>query len=105
MHGSVVGPVSPELEQELLQLHASYDMNRHGRPGRQTDLVSDTLMDTFAIAGDPEYCIRRITEIAALGITHMDIVSGWGVDLATGEVSQPLLTEKVLPGVHAALGD
>jgi 5,10-methylenetetrahydromethanopterin reductase len=105
MHGTVVGPVSPELEKELLQLHASYDMNRHGRPGRQTDLVSDTLMDTFAIAGDPEYCIRRITEIAALGITHMDIVSGWGVDLATGEVSQPLLTEKVLPGVRAALGD
>jgi len=105
MHGKVVGPVTPEIEEELLRLHAAYDMNRHGRPGRQRDLVSDALINTFAIAGDPDYCIARMAEIASLGITHMDLVSGWGVDDETGVVSQPLLTEVVLPGVRAAVGE
>jgi 5,10-methylenetetrahydromethanopterin reductase len=103
MHGSVVGPVSPEIEEELHRVHAGYDMNRHGRPGRQHELVSEALINTFAIAGEPGYCIARMRELEDLGITHMDLVSGWGVDPETGEVAQPLLTEVVLPGVRDRL--
>lgn len=100
MHGKVVGPVSAEIEEELHRVHRGYDMNRHGRPGRQHELVSENLINTFAIAGEPDYCIGRMKEIAELGISHMDIVSGWGVDRDSGEMKQPLLTQVVLPGVR-----
>jgi 5,10-methylenetetrahydromethanopterin reductase len=103
MHGTATGPVSEKVADSLAKVHDGYDMNKHGRPGRQADEVDEDLINTFAIAGTPEYCISRMTELAALGVTHMDLVSGWGVDHETGVVSQPLLTERVLPGVREAL--
>lgn len=105
MHGKPVGPVTPEVHEALMRVHSEYDMNRHGRPGRQTAGIDDVLVEAFAIAGTPDYCIDRISELAEVGLTHMDIVSHWKVDEATGEVTQPQLTEAVLPGVHARLGE
>jgi 5,10-methylenetetrahydromethanopterin reductase len=105
MHGKPVGPVSPEVREALLRVHSQYDMNRHGRPGRQTAGIDDVLVEAFAIAGTPEYCIDRICRLAEIGLTHMDVVSHWKVDEETGEVTQPQLTETVLAGVRARLGE
>jgi 5,10-methylenetetrahydromethanopterin reductase len=105
MHGKPVGPVSAEVAAALAQLHDNYDMNKHGRPGRQAGEVNEPLIETFAIAGTPDYCIDRIGQLTDLGITHFDLVSGWGVDEETGEVAQSQLTSEVLPGVRAARAD
>jgi 5,10-methylenetetrahydromethanopterin reductase len=103
MHGKPTGPVSDAVAESLSKVHAGYDMNKHGRPGRQKDEVDEALIDAFAIAGTPEHCVSRIKALADLGISHLDLVSGWEVDLDTGEIAQELLTSAVLPGARAAV--
>jgi len=62
---------------------------------------ADELIDQFAIAGDAEYCARRLREIADLGIARIYIgTRAVGVDLA--EANAERIGREVLPLVREA---
>jgi 5,10-methylenetetrahydromethanopterin reductase len=78
MHGFVVGPVSDAHRQTLEAIHDNYDMKKHTTQGRHTEAVTDEIIDTFAIAGPPSYCVERLAELIELGITSLMIQMGGG---------------------------
>jgi 5,10-methylenetetrahydromethanopterin reductase len=103
MHGRVTGPAEPDVVESLLKVHQKYDMTQHGRRGLQTDAMDDNLIDAFSIAGPPSYCVERLLQLADVGITSIDLVSGWGIDESTGTLRQADLTSEVLPRVRSQL--
>lgn len=106
MHDKVIGPASAELAKDLQALRRNYDMNRHASSGaKQSSVISDEVIDNFAIAGPASYVTERLIEIAELGYRRFTIsVESPDVDQALVEQSQSLLGSLVLPKVRAALG-
>lgn len=101
MHGSVAGPADDRTRQVLAKLHDEYDMTRHTRADSvQAALMDDEFVDTFAIAGPPEYCLARLAELEALGIDKV-IVSGptAGTNREAAREAMALLDEAVVPVV------
>jgi 5,10-methylenetetrahydromethanopterin reductase len=83
-----------------------YDMSRHGRGGAaHLAYLTDDFVDRFAVAGTPEHCVDRLTELTAMGIERFAIVGPTG-DADPDVVGQArrLLSEVVLPGVRANVG-
>ena len=68
MSGRMVGPVSETQREVYEAVGNSYDMERHGQYGSQTDVVPDSFIDELAIVGSASRCIERIQELAELGI-------------------------------------
>jgi 5,10-methylenetetrahydromethanopterin reductase len=80
-------------------------MAHHGRSdASHLAYLDDDFVDRFSIAGTPEHCIRRFTELSALGIERF-LVVGPANDGDPEHVaeSRRLLAEVVLPGVRAAI--
>lgn len=105
MHGRISGPVDTDTRRVLEELHDGYDMRRHTRADSlQATLMNDAFVDAFAIAGPPEYCLERLTELEALGIDKV-VVSGptAGTDPQAAREAMALLDETVVP-VHAPGG-
>jgi len=101
MHGTVAGPADEETRQILQKLHDGYDMRRHTRADSvQATLLNDEFVDAFAIAGPPEHCLERLSELGTLGI-HKVIVSGptAGTDREAAMEAMALLDEAVVPRV------
>lgn len=100
MHGKVMGPVSDEVRQGLLELHRSYDFNKHSRRGSHTAVLTNAMIDTFAIAGPVDHCVDRLAELHELGITRFQILaSDWrGLDPKLKEYSVRTMADEVLPG-------
>jgi 5,10-methylenetetrahydromethanopterin reductase len=83
-----------------------YDMSRHGRLGAShLAYLTGDFVDRFGVAGTPEHCVDRLTELAALGIERFAIV-GPTRDARPEDVteSRRLLKEVVLPAVRAFRG-
>ena len=75
-----------------------------GAPGEldfyPRDAVDASFVDRFAIVGDPDYCARRLGEIAALGIERIYIgTRGVGADVA--EENTRRIGRDVLPRLAA----
>jgi len=69
MHGRVNGPASGSSAAVLEGIHASYSMSAHGTLGSAPGkLLTDDFTDAFGIAGTPEHCVRRLRELADLGV-------------------------------------
>lgn len=99
MHGAVSGPADPDTREVLNRLHDGYDMRQHTRADSgQARLLDDGFVDAFAIAGPPDHCIRRLRELAGLGIDKI-IVSGptAGSDRQQARAAMALLDEAVVP--------
>ncbi|MFU8815738.1 MAG: LLM class flavin-dependent oxidoreductase [Pseudomonadales bacterium] len=76
MHGSVSGPTDESSRQVLERLHQGYDMRSHTRGDSvQATLLDDDFVDSYAIAGPPDYCLARLAELRDLGIDKI-VVSG-----------------------------
>jgi 5,10-methylenetetrahydromethanopterin reductase len=76
MHGTINGPATDGQRESMTAVHRLYDMNTHVRPGPQSQAITDEVIDTFAIAGTPEDCGDRLTELADLGITKFLTIRG-----------------------------
>lgn len=104
MHGSVAGPVDDATRDVLDKLHDGYDMRAHTRAdSAQAALLDDDFVDRFAIAGPPDYCIARLTELRDLGIDKI-IVSGptAGTDRDAAREATALLDEAVIGSLSTA---
>jgi 5,10-methylenetetrahydromethanopterin reductase len=104
MHGKVMGPVSDEVREGLLAIHAAYDFNRHARRGSHTAAITDAIVDTFTVAGPSEHCIERLAALRELGITRFHVLaSDWrGLDPSLKETCTRLMADEVLPGLREA---
>lgn len=95
MHGKTFGPVSRGEQEVFTALHRFYDMHDDS-----TDRFSlpNEFADRFAIVGPPDTCIRRIKELADLGIEKV-VVIGPKVEDRTGEAARAaeLMAREVLP--------
>ena len=69
MHGTVAGPVAESQRGTLEAVHEAYDMNAHFTHGSpQSKALTDEVIDAFAIAGPPSYCLERFAELAEMGL-------------------------------------
>jgi 5,10-methylenetetrahydromethanopterin reductase len=101
MHGDVAGPVSDAQRQVLRDLHGSYDMREHTRVGSpQTGALTPEFVERFAIVGSPKTCVRRLEELAALGLDKF-ILTGptAGADREQAAHALDLLNREVLPAI------
>lgn len=61
-----------ELVQDIQLRKEGYDYAEHCRKGAQhTSYVTDRLVDRFTIIGTPEDCIKRISQLRDVGVTHV----------------------------------
>ena len=74
MHGTITGPLPEEERDQLSGLNKTFNMRKHER---NTDLLSNELIDRFAIVGPPETCIRRLHAMADLGIEKVIVAGPW----------------------------
>ncbi len=99
MHGVVRGPVSAAQRQVLTNLHGAYDMREHTRVGsRQTATLTPEFVDTYAIVGPPDTCVRRLEALAALGLDKVILIGPTaGADRTAAQQATDLLHREVLP--------
>ena len=99
MHGTVAGPVAESQRDSLEAVHQAYDMNAHFTHGSpQSKALTDEVIDAFAIAGPPSYCIERFAELAEMGLSRFFIMGpGRGADEADVAASHRRFVEEVLP--------
>jgi probable F420-dependent oxidoreductase len=69
-----VGPASLPAELErFVGGRSGYDYEQHARlDAAQADYVSDEMVDRLCIVGDAADCVRKILELAALGVTSVN---------------------------------
>lgn len=102
MHGRVHGPVDPDGHAVLRAVHDSYDMNQHFSQGSpQSRTLTPEVIDTFGIAGPPDYCIEQLRALVDLGLTKLVLLGGGtGMDGDSRALSHRLLTQEVLPALR-----
>jgi 5,10-methylenetetrahydromethanopterin reductase len=102
MHGRVQGPVDPDGQAVLEAVHDSYDMNQHFSQGSpQSHILTPEVIDTFGIAGPPDYCIERLRTLVELGLTKLVLLGGGtGMEEDSRALSNRLLTQEVLPAIR-----
>lgn len=67
--------VDPDQRQAIERIRDAYKYYEHMDPrATHANLVPDTLVDLFSLAGTPEECEQRVREIARLGIDQMAII-------------------------------
>ncbi|MDT0202490.1 LLM class flavin-dependent oxidoreductase [Nocardioides sp. AE5] len=67
--------VDPSLEAAITKIRDSYDYYHHmDTEANHADIVPDELVDLFALAGTPDECRARLTEISALPIDQVSII-------------------------------
>ena len=94
MHGTISGPVSREEREVFTELHRSFNMRDHSSNASPPS----EFVDRFAIVGPPDTCIRRIEELAKLGIEKVIVIGPRpGEDRGEAARAVELLARKVLP--------
>lgn len=101
MHGTVAGAVSEDQRETLTAVHRAYDMNAHFTHGsRQSQALTDDVIDAFAIAGPPSYCIERLAELREMGLRRFFLIGpGRGSDPKQASASHRRTVEEILPAV------
>lgn len=101
MHGTVAGPADENTRKTLAAVHAAYDMHSHFTHGSpQSKVLTDDVIDTFGIAGPVGYCIDRLQELAALGITKIFVMGGgFTSDHEASALARRQLVAEVLPAL------
>ncbi|HEY1970263.1 MAG TPA: LLM class flavin-dependent oxidoreductase [Pseudonocardia sp.] len=104
MHGRVNGPTDPAAAAVLEGIHASYSMGSHGTLGSGLgQLLTDEFTDAFGIAGTPEHCVRRLRELADLGVDKFVLFPvGRKVDPYEVAQARQVMTHEVVPHFSAS---
>jgi len=101
MHGEVVGPVSESQRKVMNNLHDNYDMKSHTRAdSQQASVLTSEFVDSYAIVGEPETCIDRISSLDQLGLDKLIFVGAtMGTNRETALESDSLIRDEVLPNL------
>jgi alkanesulfonate monooxygenase SsuD/methylene tetrahydromethanopterin reductase-like flavin-dependent oxidoreductase (luciferase family) len=68
--------VAPALRDDLERLKEAQDYHRHGSAhAPQADVVTDAIVDSFAVAGTPVEVATRLRELSALGIDGFSLTT------------------------------
>ena len=94
MHGTTAAPFPKQQEQHLGNLNRSFDMRTHTH---NTDLLPPEFVDRFGVVGPPEVCIRRLEEIAALGISKVIVVGARDYTDPDAMHAEEAMARNVLP--------
>jgi hypothetical protein len=99
MHGTVSGPVADSQRESLAAVHQSYDMHAHFQHGsRQSQRLTEDVIDAFSIAGPVSYCLERLDELFALGIRRFYLIGpGIGAEREVAVASHRRIVEHILP--------
>ena len=66
--------ISGILPPEFARAESEYTLSEHlSVQGQNAELISDELAMRLAVAGEPDECARRLTELAALGLDGVTI--------------------------------
>jgi 5,10-methylenetetrahydromethanopterin reductase len=103
MHGTVAGPVTESQRATLTNVHRAYDMTAHFTQGsRQSKELTDEVIDAFAIAGPPSYCLERLAELREMGLRRFYLTGpGRGSDPEEAAASHRRIVSEILPAVLA----
>ena len=75
MHGRPTAPVDDNTKADLERLVQSYDMNDHGSgTAGHRNVTSEGFADAFGIAGTPDQCVKRVKELAGLGLERIVVL-------------------------------
>jgi 5,10-methylenetetrahydromethanopterin reductase len=101
MHGSVAGPVAESQRASLTAVHRAYDMTAHFTHGSpQSKELTDEVIDAFGIAGPASYCVERLLQLRAMGLTRFYLTGpGRGADREATEASHRRIVDAVLPAL------
>ena len=104
MHGRPNGPMSDAAENALRKLHEMYDMRMHTKDdSRQAMALPPEFIDYFAIVGNPEDCLRRLTRLTALGLDKLFFgVMFRMLQTPEGVAAKSLMEREILPSLKAA---
>ncbi|MBL7497242.1 TIGR03842 family LLM class F420-dependent oxidoreductase [Frankia sp. CNm7] len=92
------GSAIPQALTDYIKGRTGYDYNEHGRAGNtHTTFVPDEIVDRFCLLGSPEAHVRRLTELAALGVDQFAIYLQHDNKLGTLEA----YGERVIPAIAA----
>ncbi len=89
-------PISKSITDALENLryvHGSADV------ARTAEMLSDELIDSFSVAGSPDYLAERIKELHASGINHFAL-KPWMVPGQSFEEFAQVISEEVMPKVR-----
>ena len=103
MHGSAVGPTTPEEKRVMEGIHDAYDMTRHSRAGSpQAAVITSEFASEFGVFGDSNYCVERLRSLVGLGLDKLVVVGGSaGADPDEAARAEQRFVEEVLPGLKA----
>ena len=99
MHGTVSGPATAEQREVLGALHRGYDMTQHTRADSpQAELLTPAFVDRYAVVGPPDTCVRRLRELAALGLDKFVVIGPTaGADRDAARAAEERFAAEVLP--------
>jgi 5,10-methylenetetrahydromethanopterin reductase len=97
--GRIAGPASDEQKTTLAEVRRAYDMRLHTAVGSpQAAALTPEFIDRYAVVGPPATCIRRLREIAALGIDRVLLVGPTiGADPADAKKAAAALASEIVP--------
>lgn len=97
MYGKTNGPVAHQDQEVLATVHKNYDVRNHS----SSVALPAEFVDRYAIVGPPEECIRRIRQVAEMGIERI-VVYGPTVDSVEGDekLAAELMEKEVLPALQ-----
>jgi 5,10-methylenetetrahydromethanopterin reductase len=79
---------------------AAYDDTRHGLSGAPQSALPDEFIDRFAVVGPPPQCIRRLAEMAELGLDHVVVIGpSRDVDRRRALAATRRFAAEVLPAI------
>jgi 5,10-methylenetetrahydromethanopterin reductase len=88
--------VSAELRADMQRMKEEYDYARHGSSGApQASLVTDAIVDAFAVAGTPDEVSARLRELAALDIDGFSLTTTSDDPLRLLEILQSTVIPEV----------
>ncbi len=101
MRGSDPERLPPPLRRAVLYIRDHYDMRDHTRTGvAHTAGIDDDFVDWFAIAGPSDVAIRRLRQLAAVGLDFVHVIPGsTGMPREIGMASVAQLARDVVPAL------
>jgi 5,10-methylenetetrahydromethanopterin reductase len=105
IQGTAAGPKSADDEGNFDAIRRGYDMTKHAFAGASDKVKGGPLswdfVRRFAIVGPPEFCVQRLLELNALGITRF-VVVGPGHHPEARTNTRSLFASEVMPAMRAA---
>ncbi len=101
MNGTPIDTVPDEDREPTRRLVAAYDMGHHGESASaQGSEIDEAFLDRFAIVGSAETCVKRMQELADVGLDHfMVAMQARDTDPAVAAKVTERFVREVMPAI------